>query len=176
MHQIHNDRPAEPDSDFVDGLENLAEMLVPESPVFYHVLQCMRNAPLETNKLGPALKRIFGDQHNRIYSALERLSIVQAKDIIGQLSLRYLPDPAARISADTIKSHWEFAVRINNTAPDEDTLVEFLPPISLEHVKRVQSEWLVHKWNHPNESLVPFSPGRYYIPRLYMYRSSCKGR
>ena len=113
---------------------------MPKSPVFYHVLLCMRHAPLETNKLGPALKRIFGDQHNRIYSALERLSIVQAKDMIGLLSLRYLPDPAASMSADAIKSHWEFAIRINNTAPDEDNLVDFLPPISLEHVKKVQSE------------------------------------
>ncbi|KAF8717505.1 hypothetical protein AX14_012177 [Amanita brunnescens Koide BX004] len=137
VQQMHNDRPSELDSDFVDGLENLAETLVPESPVFYHLLQCMRNAPLETNKLGPALKRIFGDQHNRAYSALERLSIVQAKDSIGVLSLRYLPDPAARISPEAIKSYWELAIRINNTAADEDGLVEFLPPISLEHVKQV---------------------------------------
>ena len=137
---MHNDRSAEPDSDFIDGFEYLGETLVPESPVFYHVLQCMRQAPLETNKLGPALKRIFGGRHNRIYSALERLSIAQAKDIIHLLSLRYLPDPAARMSADTIKSHWELAVRINNTAPDEDALIDFLPPISLEHVKKVQSE------------------------------------
>ena len=137
---MHNDRSSEPDSDFVNGLENLAGTLVPESPMFYHVLQCMRNAPLETNNLGPALKRIFGDQHNRVYSALERLSIVQAKDSIGVLSLRYLPDPATRISPDAIKSHWELAIRMNNTAANEDGLVEFLPPISLDHVKKVQSE------------------------------------
>jgi hypothetical protein len=152
---MHNNRPSELDSDFVDGLENLAETLVPESPVFYHLLQCMRNAPLETNKLGPALKRIFGDQHNRAYSALERLSIVQAKDSIGVLSLRYLPDPAARISPEAIKSYWELAIRINNTAADEDGLVEFLPPISLEHVKQVTSELFTTVTQYSSNYLVP---------------------
>ena len=45
VHQI--DRPAR---DFVHGLENLGGTLVPaKSPVFHHVLQCMRHAPLETN-------------------------------------------------------------------------------------------------------------------------------
>ncbi|KAF8626037.1 hypothetical protein AX15_005127 [Amanita polypyramis BW_CC] len=134
----HTDQSSEPDSDFVEGLENLAETLVPESPVFYHVLQCMRTSPVETSRLGPALKRIFGDQHIQIYSAVERLSIVQAKDAIGILSLKYLPDPTTRLSPEAIHSHWELAIRINNTVLDEEAIMEFLPSISLDIIKKVQ--------------------------------------
>ena len=123
-------------------------MLVPGSPVFYHALQCMRNAALETERFtGPTpLEQIFEDQLEIYYHARDKLSIDRAKDSVDMLSLRHLPNPATRVSAEAIRSHWELAIRINNAAfgdtgtLDEGALVQFFPPVSHEHINKVQSE------------------------------------
>ncbi len=113
----------------------------------------MRNAALEAKRLPEptSLEQIFEEQCTQIYSAPSKgLTIDQAKDSVDMLSLRYLPDPATRVSAEAIKSHWELAIRINNAAltklrddgtlPDERAFVQFMPPISFEHIEKVQSE------------------------------------
>ena len=116
--------------------------------MFYHALQCMRNAALERQRSEPtSLEKIFDKQCDKIYTAPDRPSIDHAKDFLDILSLEHLPDPATRVSPEAIKSHWELAIRINNAALrdddtlDEGALVQFLPPlVSLEYIKKVQSE------------------------------------
>ena len=80
-----------------------------------------------------------------IYAAPDWLTIDQTKDSVDMLSLKYLPDPATRVSAEGIKRHWELAIRINNAALRDDgtlkgALVQFLPPVSSEHIEKVQSK------------------------------------
>ncbi|KIL59450.1 hypothetical protein M378DRAFT_1005918 [Amanita muscaria Koide BX008] len=130
-------RSRELDDDLANGLVRLASTHFPKVPVFYHVLQCMRSSPLEVNKVGNLLFRLLGSKHNRICGALQRLSVVQAKDALGLLSLRYLPEPSMQCSPAAIKSYLEFAIRINNTVEDEDAMIDFMPPIHPDELRRI---------------------------------------